>query len=151
MIAVEVPLENLAEFIFVKNTNNATIDLSLEGLENGKDFFFFCLDLFCKGLITMFGNGLPQVNIQDLSPEQFHEFRSKFKLAGIDTLLEILPPDTDIGKEELYINTKELYEMDDNLNLKDYKFILKSHESTYVIHFELFHNMVGNCDSIVRV
>jgi len=151
MLAVEVALENLAEFIFVKNVNNAIIELSLEGLENGKDFSFFCLDLFCKGLITMFGNGLPQVNIQDLSPEQFQQFRAKFKLAGIDTILEIFPPDTDIQKDELYINTKELYEMEDTLDLKDYKFILKSHESTYVIHFELFHNLVGNCDSGLRV
>jgi len=147
MLAVEVPLENLAEFIFLKNVNNASIELSLEGLENGKDFFFFCLDLFCKGLITMFGNGRTQVNIQDLSPEQFNEFKSKFKLAGIDTVLEILPPDTSIGKDELFINIKELYEEPDNLNLKDYKFILKSCDCTYMIHFDLFHNVTGKCDS----
>jgi len=147
MLEVEVPLDSLAEFIFTKNVNNATIELSLHGLENGKDFFYFCLDLFCKGLIVMFGNGLPHVNIQDLTPNQFEMFRDKFRLAGINTVLEILPPDLSIGPDELYINTSEIQEADDHLKLEDYKFILKSHQSTYVVHFELFHNVQGNCDS----
>ncbi len=147
MLEVEVPVESLAEFIFAKNVNDAAIELSLHGLENGKDFFYFCLDLFCKGLIVLFGNGQTHVNIQDVTPQQFELFRDKFRLAGINTVLDILPPDVSIGPDELYINSKELQDEDDNLQLKDYKFILKSHQATYIVYFELFHNVQGNCDS----
>lgn len=146
MLEVEVSVDHLAEFIFTKNVNNAIIDLSLEGLQNAKDFFFFCLDLFCKGLVYMFGNG-SIVHVQDISQENFTQLRNKLKLAGIDAILEITPPDIDVRPGELRTNINELntYSPDD-ASLDQYKFILKSCDFTYIIHFQLVHNVTRDCN-----
>ena len=145
-LEVEMEVDHLAEFMFVKNTNNAIIELSLNGLENTKDFFFFCLDLFCKGLIYLHApEGEASVNVNDLTLEQFAVLRDKMRLAGIDVTLDAQPPDLDIGKDEVFMNLQELYTAPDELPMKDYKFMIKCSEFTYAIHFDIFHRSDGNC------
>lgn len=147
MLEVDMHIDHLAEFMFTKNVNNALIDLSLNGLESAKDFFYLCLDLFCKGLILMHGNGSHIVSVNSLTIEQFQQLRDKMNLAGIDIILDTQPPDVDIGKDDIYLNFAELQQMPDSLPLEDYKFIMKCCEFTYVISFRLFHINEGNCNS----
>jgi hypothetical protein len=147
-LEVEMEVDHLAEFMFLKNVNNAVIELSLNGLQNTKDFFFFCLDLFCKGLIFLFAPaGATSVNINDLSVEQFGILRDKMRLAGLDVTLDVQPPDVDIGPDDVYMNLQELYTAPDELPMKDYKFMIKCSEFTYMIHFDIFHRSDGNCHS----
>lgn len=143
---VEMSVDYLADFIFKKNINNAAVELSLDGLSNAKDFFFFCLDLFCKGLVCMFGNGNNMVQLQDLKMEDFIKIRDKLVLAGIDARLEVHPPDIDIQPLELQLNMKELREAPDDMPLKDYKFIIKCNEFTYIIKFNVVHNCRRDCN-----
>jgi len=147
MLSVDMHVDHLAEFIFTKNVNNAIIELSLNGLENAKDFFFFCLDLFCKGLVFMFGEGSLSVNVNNIKIEQFVQLREKLRLAGIEVHLDAQPPDVDVKSDEIFINIMELQEMSDSLPLKDYKFIIKCCEFTYIINFDLFHRSDGACHS----
>lgn len=147
MLEIDMHVDHLADFIFTKNINNAIIELSLNGLESSKDFFFFCLDLFCKGLVLMFGDGSLSVKVNNIRMEQFMEMREKLRLAGIDVILDAQPPDIDIGPDDIYLNLIELQEMLDTLPLKDYKFVMKCCEFTYIIQFELFHRSDGACHS----
>ena len=43
---VDMEIDDLASFLFTKNINNITTELSLGGIADNKDLFFFCLDLF---------------------------------------------------------------------------------------------------------
>ncbi len=145
MLEVEIGVDDLPELIFVRNVNNALLSLSLPQLENSKDFFFFCFDLFCKGLIYLFGHGQNSVCLQELKVDDFVKINQKLRLAGIDVILETAPPDVDVQKNELFVNLKELKEAEDNMPLENYKFIMKCVDFTYTIYFKLFHNMVGDC------
>ena len=147
MLEVEMSVDNLAEFLFLRNVNDAMIELSLDGLQNAKDFFFFSLDLFCKGLIHMYGNGNNIVHIQDLQLEDFVRIKDKLRLAGIDVQLDIQPPDVDVEPLELQLNLQELRDAPDNLPLKDYVFILKCSEFTYTVQFDVIHNTDRNCNN----
>ena len=72
--------------------------------------------------------------------------REKLRLAGIEAMLDAQPPDVDIGKDDIYLNLMEIQEMPDTLPLKEYKFVMKCSEFTYVISFDLFHRTAdGTC------
>ena len=43
---VDMHINNLAEFMFLRNVNDAKLVMSLGGIEDAKDLFYFCLDLF---------------------------------------------------------------------------------------------------------
>ena len=143
---VMMHVDHLAEFMFTKNVNNAYIELTLNGLQNTKDMFFFCLDLFCKGLVFMFGVNY-RVNVQELTLENFQQLRDKMRLAGIEITFDAQPPDVDMPKDELFINLQELHDAPEELALKDYKFILKCTDFTYVVSFDLFHIADRDCNS----
>lgn len=145
-------INDLATFMFLKNVNNAIVELSLGGVENNKDFFYFCLDLFCKGLVILFGeNG--KVNVESLTQEQFAIIKQKMSLAGIDVKLDVFieqqttislldeaPPDVDPIKTS--INFNEIDMDDDNKPLSDYVFRLKMDNLLYNIHFETIHRVL---------
>ena len=44
MYHIDVEVDELSDFIFLKNTNDAIIELELGGIENNKDLFCFLLD-----------------------------------------------------------------------------------------------------------
>lgn len=156
---VDMHIDDLATFMFKKNVNNAVVELSLGGIENNKDMFFFCLDLFCKGLVMLYGeNG--RVNVENLSQENFMKVREKMNLAGIDVLLDLemlpdedgttvslvtdddmAPPDVEEIKNSVNINELD-QDIDDNKQLKDYVFKLKMDKVVFNIHFNLFHRTI---------
>jgi hypothetical protein len=151
---VDMHINDLATFMFLKNVNNAIVELSLGGVENNKDFFYFCLDLFCKGLVILFGeNG--KVNVESLTQEQFAIIKQKMSLAGIDVKLDVFieqkttislldddtaPPDVDPIKTS--INFNEIDMDDDNKPLSEYVFRLKMDNLLYNIHFETIHRVL---------
>jgi hypothetical protein len=151
-LEVDMHINDLATFMFLKNVNNAIVELSLGGVENNKDFFYFCLDLFCKGLVILFGeNG--KVNVESLTQEQFAIIKQKMSLAGIDVKLDVFieqqttislldeaPPDVDPIKTS--INFNEIDMDDDNKPLSDYVFRLKMDNLLYNIHFETIHRVL---------
>ena len=81
-------INDLADFIFIKNVNDSIIQLSLNGVEDMKDLFYFCLDLFCKGLVILFGQD-NKVEVEIITLEQFMLLRKKMANAGININLNI--------------------------------------------------------------
>lgn len=137
---VEMEIDDLAEFMFIRNKTNAIIDLSLGGIQSNKDFFYFCLDLFCKGLVILFGNGSNSVNIDDLTLENYGVIREKMICAGIDSKLQTFPVDISNVEETNAINFDDLSACNDNLPLTSYEFKICSPQLTYVLSFNTVHH-----------
>lgn len=129
-------INDLADFIFNKNVNDSIIQLSLNGVEDMKDLFYFCLDLFCKGLVILFGQD-NKVEVENITLEQFMLLRKKMANAGININLNIYE---DIEGEEseekkVALNLEKIEELPNNLNIEDYDFILRSCNMVYKINF----------------
>ena len=129
-------INDLADFIFIKNVNDSIIQLSLNGVEDMKDLFYFCLDLFCKGLVILFGQD-NKVEVEIITLEQFMLLRKKMANAGININLNIYE---DIEGEEneekkVALNLEKIEELPNNLNIEDYDFILRSCNMVYKINF----------------
>lgn len=163
---VEMHINDLADFMFVKNKNNSLIELELNGVEDNKDLFFFLVDLFCKGLVLLFGTN-NKVEISDLSMEDFNNVKQKMALAGVDVNLHIVEledteddnaddktedaaadnsiedtdaPD-DIEPVNKYVNFNDLEKEPNNKPLSDYVFKLKQQKMVYNIYFKLTQNI----------
>lgn len=144
---VEIEVSELAEFIFKRNINNAILELSLGGIENNKDMFYFILDLFCKGLVLMFGDGTNSVDVDSITYDDFKMIQEKMLCAGIKVNLSYYP--LDIGIQEDLVNNKktvlnldEIQRASDNLPLEQYEFKLLSLKRQHIVSFELVHRMI---------
>ena len=144
---VELEIDELANFMFKRNENNVVLELSLGGIENNKDLFYFILDLFCKGLVLMFGNGTNNVDVDTITYENFLSIKEKMLCAGIQVNMEHYPNDIALNEENLskkvVINTDEINEADDNKPLNEYVFKLYSLKNQYIISFSLVHRVLG--------
>lgn len=141
--AVDMKIDHLAEFMFTKNTNNAQLQLSLGGIENNKDLFFFCLDIFCKGLVLMFGNGSNSVNVEDITMDNFSAIREKMLCAGIDVKLTVYPADIDDENpvQQPAINLDDINSNDNDLPLQEYEFKVTTPTMIYIISFNIVHRV----------
>lgn len=141
ILNIDMNINDFAEFMFTKNVNNAEIFLELGGIEDNKDLFYFCLDLFCKGLIYMFGeNG--KINIELITYEQFNQVKQKMLLAGIvvNLLYEDISNSNNSINKNTIINLDEIEKDENNLNLKDYEFTITTDKLIYKINFDLTYN-----------
>lgn len=156
-VCMEMQVDDLAEFMFRKNVNNAVIELELGGIKDNKDFFFFLIDLFCKGLVILFGTE-NKVMIDSLSMEDFAKVKQKMSLAGINVMLNIVQQDEDmvdvspqeerndmddapddIVPQKTYLNIRDLEMEDNNKRLSEYIFKMKMGNLLYNINFDLIH------------
>lgn len=148
---VELHVDDLAEFVFRRNVNNVPLELSLGGIENNKDLFFFCLDLFCKGLVLTRGDG-QTVNLEDISMEDFTTIKTKMVCAGIEPTLQVFPSDVDTVSEidldengnqikRNKLNIDELNAMDDSSPIESFLFRVTNIDMTYVVSFKIVHNI----------
>ena len=134
---VDVSINDLTGFLFLRNKDNATVELSLEGIENNKDMFMFCIDLFCKGIVLLYGEGSNYIELDKLTMENFDVIRKKMNNAGIEVLLEI---DQDQKHSTSSINFDHIMQQPDNWDIERYYLELRTPEITYNIRFKLFHN-----------
>lgn len=144
---VELEIDELANFMFKRNENNVVLELSLGGIENNKDLFYFILDLFCKGLVLMFGNGTNSVDVDTITYENFLSIKEKMLCAGIQVNMEYYPNDIPLNDENIskraVINTDEINEASDDKPLIEYVFKLYSLKNQYIISFSLVHRVLG--------
>lgn len=156
-LEVDMHVNDLAEFMFTKNTNNALIELSLGGIENNKDLFFFCLDLFCKGLVILHGTD-NKVNLDSITMEQFGDIKNKMELAGIqvnlelialpeneNTTISLIEENEEPSDVEAITNSVNLNEIDqeyDHKQLNEYVFRLKMDKLIFLITFNLIHKSI---------
>jgi hypothetical protein len=140
---VEMQIQDLAEFMFLRNVNNVSIELSLGGIESNKDLFYFLLDLFCKGLVLMFGNG-NSVDIDTLNEQNFMQIREKLLCAGLEVTLNMYPSDIEGDEFEATpasINLQEIETAEENKPLNEYEFKVTNKYMIYVVSFNLIHRV----------
>lgn len=144
---VELEIDELANFMFKRNENNVVLELSLGGIENNKDLFYFILDLFCKGLVLMFGNETNSVDVDTITYENFLSIKEKMLCAGIQVNMQYYPNDISLNEENIskraVINTDEINQAEDNKPLNEYVFKLYSLKNQYIISFSLVHRVLG--------
>ena len=143
MTHVDMHVDDLATFMFTRNVNNAMIELSLGGIENNKDLFFFCLDLLCKGLVILYGkNG--RVDVENLTLDCFASIQKKMNLAGIRVKLLVESLDNEYDESNA-INLDDINAQSDTDNLVEYVFKMKMDKIIYNIAFELVHHDTTRC------
>jgi hypothetical protein len=143
---VEMEVNDLADFMFKRNVNNVVLDLSLGGIENNKDLFFFILDLFCKGLVLLFGGEQKSVDVDSITLDDFGTVKEKMGCAGININLAYYPNDIELQDGEVVemskralLNLDEINNAPDNKPLEEYVFKLLTIKNQYIISFNLIH------------
>ena len=84
----ENDLNNLTEYIFQKNFNNSKIHIDVDGIENIHDLFCFCFDLLCKGLILLYSKDGDQIDVENLTMDQFNIAKERLSFTGIQVFIE---------------------------------------------------------------
>lgn len=134
-------IEDFADFMFIRNTDNKPLEVSMGGLDNNKDMYFFCLDLFCKGLVLLFSNDGHSVAVEELSQDDFNLVKTKMACAGINVHLEVKQTVLENLNDGSLTNLKDIDMQDDNMPLENYKFELNTYPYKYIISFSLFRNI----------
>lgn len=137
MYDVDMHIDDLVEFMFLKNVNNTKVELMLGGVENNKDLFCFCLDLFCKGLVLLFSKDGTRVLVEDMTYEQFETVRQKLACAGIKAYLDVSENESDV----VFTNVTEIDCEEDNMPINQYEFKLQNLTHLYKLKFSFEHNM----------
>lgn len=89
---IDVDIDALADYVFVGNRNNKSFILNLPPcIETPKDLFFFLLDLLCKGLVLLYGNGERGVDLRTLDQSRFQHAAQKLRCAGVEACLQTTP------------------------------------------------------------
>jgi hypothetical protein len=138
---VNMNLNDLADFVFKKNDTNIQVDLSINGIDNTRDLFCFCLDILCKGLILLFGKD-NRVAIDEVSQEEFKMVQDKMRCVGIQCNLEVidveLPPENLIDLwTQNFLNVQRVRLERENGNLEDYHFDLQTSDKIFKISFKI--------------
>jgi len=138
-LLIDMEVDQLIDFMFVKNINNAIIELSLEGIENNKDLLCFFIDTMCKGLVILFGeNNRLELDNDRITADDFELIRKKMALAGIAINLSVTE---NIDNIPAHVNIRELDNYPDNLELGDFTFNVVTINNIYSIKFELIHTL----------
>lgn len=160
---INLAVEDVASFIFRGNEANRIIQLVPHGLTGGKDLFTFCLDLFFKGMVLLFGNGT-SVSISEITMERYKKIEERMALAGIQCKLDLFTleeakqnlglgnqgslsassgttatdEEQDLTPQKILKRSLEfLYQQEDTLPITDYSFIILNDGMIYVISFDL--------------
>lgn len=128
-----VNIDDIANYMFLKNKKNNFISLSLPLLDGNKDLFYFLLDLFCKGLVLLFGNN-NRVSIENLTIHDFLKVKERMAYAGINIILNVTTNNSTSG---FSINFLDIEHLPLNLNLTDYEISMITPHHTYKISFDL--------------
>ena len=153
---LDVHADDLTRLVFIENHRNKTYALCLGGVETSKDLFFFMLDLLCKGLVFLYGNGEPAIDLAEVTTEQFQNVGQKLACAGIIVHLktEMIVPvnresnnnDNDTNNEpkfETRINMPQLLSMPANSPLESFvlEICMESVGVRHLLNFSLTHNI----------
>lgn len=81
---VQVNLQDLAELLFVSNTNDARVELTLDHIDGLMDLFHFLVHLLCKGLVLL-SHGAPRgtVYLDEVDPVVMQRACAKLANAGV--------------------------------------------------------------------
>jgi hypothetical protein len=150
----QVDYEELIQTIFFKNkSDRKRIIINASLLNSQKDLFYFALDLFCKGLVYVYGGDNKSIVLDALSMEDIQNVIDLLSYTGIMTIIRIIsadlptiePPKT---SSEIYGMTDDPFMLSDDECEQD-DAIAKHEQSSYnVIHnsLETLSNSHTSCD-----
>lgn len=135
-----IDIDALAPMIFLKNHNDLPIKVNiLDPLKNTKDIFYFCTDLFLKGIFYMNTEKNMKVVINELTLDDIFSTVKKLKNAKIQTNITIDGTETDRSKYKYIMKSSIEYvrNMSDNESLQEYYLLIPMNDSLYKISFQL--------------
>lgn len=143
---MRIDVDELATFIFKKNTENKELYLNIRSLKTTKELFFFLFDIFCKGIILLFGEN-NKMKLNSLEPYQFELIKENMKCAHIlltmttydestAKLLDLIPKNVK-EKNVIQDSINDITRMEDNEPLTDYVFKLFMNETLFCINFDI--------------
>ena len=145
-----IDITELAQYVF-RNENEFPIFIEINCLKTKKELFFLLFDLFCKGLIILYGEN-NKILLNKLGMDQFDEVKAKLKLAHVDlnltlydketaVILEMIPADIDDRFEKTIIQKSlaQINGMSDDMDIKEYVFQLFMNETLFNINFDIIH------------
>lgn len=137
ILSLDMNIDDFADFVFIKNVNDAQLEISLGGVEHNKDLFCFFVDLMCKGLVLIYGNmnddNKLSVDIESLTIDNFEFIKKKMALAKIKVILDVYPNELKLPSG---VNIRELIEiMPNDAPLEDYIFIVTSQNIICSVQF----------------
>ena len=141
MASFNIDIDLLAPIIFCRNNNDLPILLNLEDpLKNPKDIFYFCADLFFKGLYYMHNDSGNKVVINNLSVEQIYKVIAKLRNAKINTILNIINNDVDQKQAHAIIDKSlcNVMSMNEYNDMDNYFLSIPINGVLYSISFKLF-------------
>lgn len=156
-----VNYEELIKHIY-ENNKRKRIVIQTESINTTKDLFYFCLDLFCKGLLYLFGDENNRVRIDTMTLSQIQEVIDKLGYTGIMTIIHVentsnfmkikdehgytvddlsLTQNNDVSitspSQFVQGSLNNIKNQPDNQDLGLYKFHLVNKDMIYIIHFEI--------------
>jgi hypothetical protein len=146
---MNIDVTEVAKYIFKINTDKE-IFLNVNSIKTSRDLFFFLFDIFCKGLIILYGED-NKMRLNDLHPEQFEVIKDKLKYAHIklnmemydkDTaiLLDLLPDDDSYDEKKIIQKSiDDIMLMTENEELSSYIFKLYMNDNLFCINFDVIH------------
>lgn len=137
-------IDGLAPMIFLKNPDDLPIKMNLlDPIENGKDLFFFLLDLFFKGIyyvtVGHYGN-CEIIKLSELTLDTVFKAIRKLKNIKVKVMLVISEDDQFDSTKVRYMLKSSIADakcMPDNLNLSNYMVLIPLNSSVYQLRFDL--------------
>lgn len=144
---MDINVQDLAHYIFKTNViEQNEIFLDIKSLKTTKELFFFCFELFCKGLIIMFGNSQSKLLLNSVTMEQFEAVDERLRYAHIR--LHIITYEQSTAEIMDLINRNDekgiicetidkLASSEENDDIESYTFNIMINEVVYVIYFTI--------------
>jgi hypothetical protein len=137
---VNVDIDNLATYIFKTNVDSQMF-LQFSSIKTNRDLFYLCFDLFCKGIVLLFGKD-NKFRLNDINDDHLDKIRRKLLFANIDTKIVQYPIDTAIlidihdpsrsPKKVLSDSINKIGALETDLEIDEYEFSLLI-DSVYII------------------
>lgn len=136
----DVNYNEFINYVFIENENKRIyMTFTDEKIKHVKDLFKFCLDLFCKGVVFVYGGETKSVELNSLSIDQIQLIIDKLSYTGIITMIRMLDVKgvLDDGCQMLRKTLSDLEELDDSLKISDYFVVIKLQQYMIEIRFDI--------------
>ena len=141
-----IHITDLAKYIFEENLQfKNDVLLDVRTLQTTKQLFFFFFELFCKGLVILFGSESGRLELNSVSSEQFDLVRECLRRAHIKLHLttydadtaRLLDHDVSSSREVANRSITDLRDAPDDLSLDEYVFHIFVNDVLMLISFDI--------------
>ena len=130
-------VRKLVELIFSLERSPKKISFCIPWLDNTRDLFLFCFELFVGGVAFRHCKGAASIPLHEITRGQFMDVAACMYAAGIDCNLRVVEGPHIHGAS---LNIPEIMAMDIDLDLSAYVLVARHHGTRYELTFTLFHN-----------